>query len=290
MATLAASLVVFLLATAKCSCSPIGASDVVALAYHSCVVTVNDQIKCWGRNDYGMLGYEDTAHGSSHSGLVSKYIGLSERVQACAGSLSLHTCVVVASGALKCWGDNNYGQLGIGLTSSYEGGTDAFVELGGGLQAKQVYTGGFATLATLTTGRIKCWGLFSAYCYCDTEHRGNSASSMGDHLPLLDLGTDADAAMTDSSGYLTAVAAHAGWFHACAVLSTGKVKCWGQGEYLGYEDTLDRGSGPGELGNNLPAVNLGVDYTVTQLAVGGEHTCAVLDSKGVKCWGPGSGN
>eukprot|EP00971_Amphidinium_carterae_P033514 659968-Amphidinium_carterae.15 len=30
--------------------------------------------------------------------------------------------------------------------------------------------------------------------------------------------------------------------HACAILTTGKVKCWGMGSYLGYDDSLDRGA------------------------------------------------
>ncbi len=54
---------------------------------------------------------------------------------------------------------------------------------------------------------------------------------------------------------------------------------------LGLGDTTDRGDGPGEMGDNLPAVDLGTGRTATAIAAGGYHTCALLDDGTVKCWG-----
>ena len=66
------------------------------------------------------------------------------------------------------------------------------------------------------------------------------------------------------------------------------MKCWGyngDGE-LGLGDTTSRGDGwPGEMGDNLPAVDLGTGRTATAIAAGGNHTCALLDDATVKCWG-----
>ena len=90
-----------------------------------------------------------------------------------------------------------------------------------------------------------------------------------------------------------AVAISAGDFHTCVLLEGGVVKCWGKGEYgrLGTGSTEDQGDEPGEMGDNLVSVDLGVGQVATAIAAGVSHTCALLDSGNVKCWGdndPGS--
>jgi uncharacterized repeat protein (TIGR01451 family) len=65
------------------------------------------------------------------------------------------------------------------------------------------------------------------------------------------------------------------------------VKCWGANFYgqLGQGDTTNRGDNPNELGDNLPAINLGTGRTATAITAGQAHTCALLDNNTVKCWG-----
>jgi len=79
----------------------------------------------------------------------------------------------------------------------------------------------------------------------------------------------------------------AGLGHTCARFDDGSVKCWGANDegQLGLGGTLRRGDGPGEMGANLPAVDLGPGRTALQIAVGGNQTCARLDDGSVKCWG-----
>ena len=75
--------------------------------------------------------------------------------------------------------------------------------------------------------------------------------------------------------------------HTCARFDNGTVKCWGingSGQ-LGLGDTLARGGGGGEMGEALPAVDLGDGRTALSLTAGGFHTCALLDNGTVKCWG-----
>jgi alpha-tubulin suppressor-like RCC1 family protein len=86
----------------------------------------------------------------------------------------------------------------------------------------------------------------------------------------------------------TALALEASYLHTCALLDDGSVKCWGSndGGRLGLGDLASRGDNPGEMGDALPAVNLGTGRTALALAVGQGHTCALLDDTvGVKCWG-----
>jgi alpha-tubulin suppressor-like RCC1 family protein len=71
---------------------------------------------------------------------------------------------------------------------------------------------------------------------------------MGDDLPVVDLGTGRTAKMISAGGE-----------HTCALLDDDSVKCWGRNQYgqLGLGDTSNRGDGPGEMGDNLPVVDLG---------------------------------
>lgn len=64
-------------------------------------------------------------------------------------------------------------------------------------------------------------------------------------------------------------------------------QCWGynEGGQLGLGDRVNRGSLPLEMGDDLRVVELGTDVTVTAIALGARHTCALTDSDGIKCWG-----
>ena len=74
----------------------------------------------------------------------------------------------------------------------------------------------------------------------------------------------------------------------CVLLDDGRVKCWGfnwEGQ-LGLGDTVNRGDQPGEIGDQLPAVDLGAGKTATALSASGSFTCVILDDGSAKCWGP----
>jgi len=102
---------------------------------------------------------------------------------------------------------------------------------------------------------------------------------MGTNLPSVDLG----------SGW-TAVEVAAGGYHTCVRLQNGAekvIKCWGYNSYgqLGLGDTNGWGGGRGQMGDSLPAVQLGTGRSAVALALGDEHSCALLDDASVKCWG-----
>ena len=75
-------------------------------------------------------------------------------------------------------------------------------------------------------------------------------------------------------------------YHSCAVLDNASVKCWGYNNYgqLGIDNTTTMGDNSGEMAH-LTGINLGTGRTATAIAVGQEHTCALLDNASVKCWG-----
>ena len=127
---------------------------------------------------------------------------------------------------------------------------------------------------------VKCWGRnsYGQLGLGDRNDRGDGANEMGDNLPAVSLGTGR-----------TAKAISAGGHHTCALLDDNSVKCWGGNSYqLGLGDQNNRGDGANEMGDNLPAVNLGTGRTAKAIGVGFDHTCALLDDNSVKCWGGNS--
>lgn len=195
-----------------------------------------------------------------------------------------HSCVILDDARVKCWGQNNYGELGLG-DQQHRG--DAPFEMGNNLPAVDLGTdmvpvalsaGGIHTCALSTTGRVKCWGrnAVGQLGLGDNTHRGTMPGQMGDNLPAVDLGT---------MKWATAITA--GWGHTCAILNDETVKCWGANDVgqLGLGDTLRRGDEPNEMGDALPAVDLGTGKRAVELSLGAGFTCALLNDGNVKCWG-----
>jgi alpha-tubulin suppressor-like RCC1 family protein len=195
-----------------------------------------------------------------------------------------HTCALLDTGSIVCWGDGVKGQLGngsvedIGDQPGEMGANLVPVDLGPGRTARAVSAGGAHTCALLDTAEVACWGQNSdgQLGTDSTQQIGDEPDEMGAELPRVDLGTGR-----------TALAVTAGFAHTCALLDTKQVKCWGAGGYgrLGQGSALTLGDGPGEMGDTLPVVDLGVGRTVRSVTAGDLHTCALLDTNQVACWG-----
>ncbi len=264
------------------------AKSVVAGGTHTCAILDNGTVKCWGLNIAGQLGYGDTndrGDGANEMGnnLPTVDLGAGRKATSIDAG-ALHTCVRLDIRTLKCWGNNGYGQLGYGDTTS-RGDNETLsllgpVDLGTGRKATSVAAGDYHTCVLLDNGTIKCWGFNSVgqLGNGDTTNRGHIPGTMGDGLPAVNLGVRIRAISTGSSAA-----------HSCAILEDSSVQCWGWNiaGQLGYGNTTNRGDGLGEMGNNLPTVNLGTGRTAKAVATGATHTCAILDNGTVKCWGSG---
>ena len=183
-----------------------------------------------------------------------------------------HTCARLSNGSVKCWGANYSGQLGLGNevdrgdAANEMGANLPTVDLGTGRTALQLAAGSEHTCALLDNNTVKCWGFNSQgqLGLGNLSTHGRLPGTMGDNLPAVDLGTG-----------LTALQVTAGGFHTCALLSNNTVKCWGhngQGR-LGLGNTDHRGDNANEMGNNLPAVDLGPGLTAVEVT-GGSNTVA----------------
>ncbi len=239
---------------------------------HSCAINDIGQVKCWGRNDYGQAG-------------PGGFIDLGDNLSAVSIATGYwHSCALLADGRVKCWGRNNYGQLGLGdslnrgALAQHMGDNLPVVDLGSSRRALAIALGYSHSCALLDDESVRCWGENSMgqLGLGDTRNRGTLPSDMGDALPGLRLGTGAKAKqLTINAG------------HGCAVLDSGKLKCWGDNFYgqLGLGDFANRGRTAAEMGDDLPFVNVGTGRSVLSVSAGGGFTCALLSDASTKCWG-----
>jgi alpha-tubulin suppressor-like RCC1 family protein len=229
-----------------------GLSGVTAIAggdQHSCALLSTGKVKCWGFNYYGQLG--DGSHGQLPSEPVAVK-GLSGVTAIAAGAM--HTCALMNTGNVKCWGRNEDGQLGDGsIGNRYE-----LVDVKGLSGVMALAAGGEYTCALLSTGSVKCWG-------------HNGYGQLGD-------GSRADRQVpVEVKGLSGVIALVGGYVHTCAAMSAGSVKCWGENE-LGQ-------LGDGSRHNSNVPVDVKELSGVTTLTGGRHHTCALTSGGSVKCWG-----
>lgn len=231
-----------------------GVTAITAGSQHVCALTSGGGVKCWGLNADGQLG-----DGTTESAYTPVDVsGLTSGVAAIAAG-STHTCVLTSGGGVKCWGSNDYGQLGDGTTTDRSTPVDVS-GFDSGVTA--IAAGNNFTCALTNTGGVKCWG-------------SNTSGQLGD-------GTNEDSLtpvdVNGLRGGVTAIAA--GDIHACALTNAGGLKCWGN-------------NAAGQLGgdkryiNPVPVEVSGLTSGVTAIAAGSSHTCA-LTGGGVKCWGRNS--
>lgn len=247
------------------------ASLALGLSY-SCART-GIEVNCWGHNGVGQLGYGNTTFfGDNEPASTPGDISVGgDVVELAAGAT--HNCVLLDTGAVRCWGQGFWGQLGYGNTDKV--GDDEFPSDVGTVSlssdAVHIATGYNHSCALLDTGLIQCWG-------------DNGGGQLG-YGHIVRIGDDElPSSQSPVSAGGTVVQLVAGSGHTCALLDTGDVRCWGRGSYgvLGY------GYYPGHIGDNEAITSVGtvpVGGTVVQLAAGNIHTCALLDTGAVRCWG-----
>ncbi len=237
---------------------PIDAEDGAPLTLapgsaHTCAL-IDGGVSCWGWGP--MLGTGNDTDRATPVGVS----GLSSGVQALSAG-SGHTCALLETGGVMCWGQNGGGQLGDG-TETDRLAPVAVSGLGG--SAVAIAAGGTHTCAILDSGHVQCWGL-----------NANGQLGAGDGIPY-QTGTPQDVV-----GIENAVALTAGTSHTCALLETGGMKCWGYNFY----GSLGNGNSGNTADAYTPVDVVGLSSGVAQMGAGYLHTCARLDSGAVRCWG-----
>ena len=277
------------------------ATAITAGDLHACAIvndSSSDELICWGDNTHGQLGLgntdwigdteTDVSSGSlPQADLPDRSQGIS---QVSAGNS--HTCVLWDDGEMACWGDNTYGQLGVGSTDTIgDGGSEmgnnlVLVDFPAGRTATQISAGEDMTCAVLDNGGLTCWGRGShgRLGSESTANIGGTSGEMGDNLETVDLGSG-----------LSVESVKVGHGSSCAILdyvaieTPHIVKCWGAGASgaLGLGDANNRGDLQFSMGNNLETLDMGSGLYATSLDVGESFACAVLNNTMLKCWGAG---
>jgi alpha-tubulin suppressor-like RCC1 family protein len=239
---------------------------------YTCAVLEGGALRCWGRGRFGALGYgngNDIGDDETPASAGDVDVG-GAVVQIAAGGN--HTCAVLEGGALRCWGNNALSELGHGGDIVGDDETPASVppvEVGG--TVSRVAAGSQHTCAILGSGAVRCWGRAS-----EGQLGYGNTSVIGDDE------TPASAGDVDVGGG-TVVDIQAGTHHNCVLLDTGALRCWGRNAdgQLGYGHTSDIGD------DETPASAGDVDVggPVVAMSLGERHTCAVLDTGAVRCWG-----
>ncbi|HMV67190.1 MAG TPA: hypothetical protein PKA64_10095, partial [Myxococcota bacterium] len=254
-------------------------------AYMTCAALDDGTVKCWGYSSDERLGATPQANRGLNTATMGDNLPLTEigqhkrAIDVAVGEA--HACALLDDGDVKCWGYNNYGQLGYedvtnrGTHEREMGDWLRPVNLGGGTVV-EVDAGRYHTCARFVDGRVKCWG-YNGYGQLgqgNTTQRGDDVGEMGTALAYTDLGP---------SRY--AVSLQAGEYHTCAALDNGTVKCWGNAQGLGYEGTVRRGDNANEMGGNLPVVALPAGTSITQVTTGGGQSCGLTACGELYCWG-----
>jgi alpha-tubulin suppressor-like RCC1 family protein len=224
---------------------------------HSCARLVSGAITCWGSNSNGELGVGDTAQHAGPQPITSFPAAVSIVEVAAGGAM---TCAITNSSALYCWGANNAGQVGNGLSVplSMGGVTTPTVIISGGV--KHVAVGGFHTCVIKADDSLYCWGQNSFGQLGDSTQNGTKQPG---------------AAVPGLSGVLEVVAGH---WSTCARTATA-VYCWGF-------------NGGGELGDGTLTDQHSPEQIqalsgATQLTMGENHAGAITAS-GTFMWGKDS--
>jgi alpha-tubulin suppressor-like RCC1 family protein len=231
---------------------------------HTCALSADGRVKCWGANDAGQLG-----NGSNEDSAtpVDALLPLPKAAKAVVCGYQ-HTCAILDGGTVYCWGDNTFGELGIGTIGSATsqaspvlvGGLTEVVALGAGGGVLNNSTSFGHTCAVDSGGLVQCWG-------------ANGSGQVGDGTTI----TRASPVPVTVVPATTAVASIAcGERHTCANDAGGAVICWGANDsgQLGIGGTDPQTSPP------TPAIPSGAAMVVT----GQAHSCAVVSGT-LECWG-----
>lgn len=230
-----------------------GLSNVVSLSAgraSTCAVLENGTARCWGDNDYGQLGNGSIVPSSTPVAVN----GISGVKSISAGPY--HTCAISGSSdELRCWGFNNYGQLGDGTKVAKSSPVHILSNI------KQISTGSDHSCAVSTSGQVRCWGR-------------NNYGQLGDGTTVEKLSPTQVSGLTNNSSLIAV-----GPSHTCSVLTDSSLRCWGRNQQ-------------GQIGNgnqtNAPSpISISTGGQISKVSLGLAHTCVQMTSGQAKCWGQG---
>jgi alpha-tubulin suppressor-like RCC1 family protein len=201
-----------------------------------------------------------TGVGGEAKGKLTVSVSVAIAIGVAAGERA--SCALFSSGHVKCWGLNEFGELGNGGKGKKH---DTPVEVDGITNAVEVDTGGQSGCALLASGHVDCWGR-------------NDSGQVGDGT-FQNKSTPAEV-----QGISNATQVEVGGESACALLATEHVECWGANRFSQL--------GVGMTGEELASSDVPLEVRgvsdASYLSGKSVSVCAVLTDGHVDCWGNNS--
>jgi len=227
---------------------------------HTCALSQSGNVYCWGGNENGQLGRNATLNSATP---VQVEFPNDERMKAIDVN-SDYTCSLSEDGELFCWGSNSFGQLGVGTIEDSR--TPSKVQFDSGSIISNFVLSWDHACALDITNAMYCWGANDFAQLGD----GTTESRLRPVEPSLPVGA-------------TAIEIYAEGWRTCALLSDGRLMCWGSNT-------------AGEIGDGTTSsrfvptkVALPSNSAVTFFSMQPLHSCVVLNSNEIYCWGMNSG-
>lgn len=282
------------------------ATQLAAGTSHACVLTQAGNVRCWGLGRWGRLGYANEKNLADPALAGDVDLGGVKATRVAAGHAA--TCAVLETGAVRCWGSGQGGRLGTGERADIgDDETPAAVEpieLPEPIRDLAVGAAG-VTCAVGTSGKVWCWG----------QDRQGELGYPWKEFAEERLFRPGELGVVETGAPIAQVSVGAA--HVCAVRESQEAQCWGfaGSGRLGYAQTLEPPppeEPPVEPGSMLsptlterrlatqtkdPLAAIGDDEPpaaagaiplggeAVQIEAGYGHTCALLDSGSVRCWG-----
>lgn len=263
-----------------------GVAAIRAGAGGTCAIKEMGNLSCWSPINagptpslpsapYGFGGVKDVAVGAEKACAIDlggavwcfalpagkgiATAGIASGAKSIAGG-GATTCVIVDGGELKCWGENKFGQLGLGNASPSPTTTPTTVPgFGAGTYAVAVGDSGGHVCAINSAGKLFCWGR-------------NYLGQLGDGLQV---DKSSPTQVVGSGGGTAKV--QVGPNSTCSVGANGEIKCWGS-NLLGK-------LGRGGIAFALPEQVVGLGAPIAKISAKNRHTCAVAINGEIYCWG-----
>lgn len=250
-------------------------------AYHSCAITNEDYVYCWGNNGSGQLGNLSTTNSSSPVALYSTF-STTAFSKISAGSST--TCGITTIGAVFCWGNTSDGQSGSGRSTMtgfpvvssinypFPITLNGVVNLTG-KTFKKISVGASTVCAIASDDRLYCWGLWK-------DWTGSSYGSYSNSQRTYPTPSDTQGALVGKTVKDVKVSPS----HICAIANDDLVYCVGDNAY-------------GQLGNNSSSNTATESWnavitsgalngkTIKSIANGRNSSCVVANDDNIYCWG-----
>ncbi len=282
-------------------------AEISASYSHTCARKVDGTLWCWGDNTAGQIGDGTT---TSPRATPVQITALGSSVAQVATTRD-RTCARKTDGTLWCWGRNTYGEIGDGSTGGIKSAPTRVVALGS--DVAEVSTGASATCARKTDGTVWCWGNNSAGTLGDgttvsPKPNPTQAVALGNTVSHVSVSSTGCAIKADGTlwcwGYNvfgqlgdgtmvsprptpaqvvalgnTVAEVVTADNQVCARKTDGTAWCWG------YNGVGQLGDGTTTTPRPTPEQVAPLGTSVTQIASGYDHSCAIKTDASLWCWG-----